>query len=206
MAISTREVLLTTEEVANRQRTKGVRILEVDEDTEAYQRGHLPGAVAVHWKKDLQDPIRRDFIGPASFASLMDRIGIGNDSEVILYGRQQQLVRRLRLLDFKYYGHQKVQPDGRRPQEVGAGEARDDHRAPSDAAPGYRYQTAPRSRDSRASATMEALRWSGSGTTLVDVRSPEEFPASCSPRRTFRRTGAAAGPHPGRRNIPWARP
>ena len=79
-------VLLSTEEVAARLGGPSLRILEVDEDTEAYGRGHLPGALAVHWKRDLQDPIRRDFIGPEAFAALMDRLGIGGDTQVILYG------------------------------------------------------------------------------------------------------------------------
>ena len=65
MAVSTnQEVLVETEWVeANLART-GTRLLEVDEDTDAYGRGHIPGALGVHWKNDLQDPVRRDFIGP----------------------------------------------------------------------------------------------------------------------------------------------
>ena len=62
------------------------RILEVDEDTDAYARGHLPGALAVHWRDDLQDPVRRDFIGREAFAALMDRLGVTNDTQVVLYG------------------------------------------------------------------------------------------------------------------------
>ena len=86
MPITATEVLLSTEEVAARLGEPSLRILEVDEDTEAYGRGHLPGALAVHWKRDLQDPIRRDFIGPEAFAALMDRLAIGGDTQVILYG------------------------------------------------------------------------------------------------------------------------
>ena len=86
MPTTATEVLLSTEEVAARLGDPSLRILEVDEDTEAYGRGHLPGALAVHWKRDLQDPIRRDFIGPEAFAALMDRLAIGGDTQVILYG------------------------------------------------------------------------------------------------------------------------
>src|SRR5690349_2896186 len=86
MAISTGAVLVTTEDVAAQLGNGAIRILEVDEDTEAYERGHLKSALGVHWKNDLQDPIRRDFIGPAAFATLMNRLGIDNKTEVILYG------------------------------------------------------------------------------------------------------------------------
>ncbi len=81
MAISTnQQVLVETEWVEANLGSSGIRLLDVDEDTEAYGRGHIPGAAGVHWKLDLQDPLRRDFIGPDAFAALMDRLGIGNDT------------------------------------------------------------------------------------------------------------------------------
>ena len=82
----TKGVLAGTDEVAGRLTDAGIRILEVDEDTEAFSRGHVPGALGIYWKNDLQDPVRRDFIGPEAFAGLMDRLGIKRDTEVILYG------------------------------------------------------------------------------------------------------------------------
>lgn len=96
------------------------RILEVDEDTEAYGRGHIPGALAVHWKHDLQDPVRRDFIGPEAFAALMDRLGIDNDTQVVLYGGNSNWFAAYTHWYFRYYGHRAVRAR-RWPQDLGAG-------------------------------------------------------------------------------------
>ena len=73
MAIKQSEVLLETEQVATRLGTGVARILDVDEDTEACGRAHIPGALGINWRTDLQDPVRRDFIGPESFADLSRR-------------------------------------------------------------------------------------------------------------------------------------
>ena len=64
----------------------GYVIVEVDEDTSAYDKGHIPSAVKVDWKKDLQDPVRRDFVDKAGFEALLSERGISNDDTVILYG------------------------------------------------------------------------------------------------------------------------
>src|SRR5205085_10056622 len=66
--------------------TPGVVFVEVDEDTSAYDAGHIPGAVKIDWKKDLQDPVRRDFVNKEQFEALLSGRGIGNDDTVILYG------------------------------------------------------------------------------------------------------------------------
>ena len=84
------------------------RILEVDEDTDAYGRGHLPGALAVHWRDDLQDPVRRDFIGREAFAALMDRLGVGNDTQVVLYGGNSNWFAAYAYWYFRFYGHRAV--------------------------------------------------------------------------------------------------
>lgn len=72
MAVTTnREVLVETEWVEANLGSKNIRLLDVDEDTDAYGRGHVPGAAGIHWKNDLQDPLRRDFIGPEAFATTL---------------------------------------------------------------------------------------------------------------------------------------
>jgi thiosulfate/3-mercaptopyruvate sulfurtransferase len=78
--------VLGTGEVATSLEDDSPCILKVDEDTEASNRGHIPGALAVHWRHDLQNPIRRQFIGSEAFAAPMDRLGVGNDTQVALYG------------------------------------------------------------------------------------------------------------------------
>src|SRR5207253_11233257 len=105
MAITVKDVLVDTDFVAANLGNKTIRLLEVDEDTDAYGRGHIRGAIGVHWKTDLQDPIRRDFIGPEAFGALMDGLGIGNQTEVILYGGTKTWFAAYTDWYFSAYGH-----------------------------------------------------------------------------------------------------
>ena len=84
MATKAATALVDTQWVADNLDSPGVRVLDVDEDTEAYGRGHIPNSCGVHWRNDLQDPLRREFIGAEAFASLMNRLGIANDTQVVL--------------------------------------------------------------------------------------------------------------------------
>src|SRR3981081_2758710 len=109
MAISTnRQVLVETEWAEANLSRPDMVLLDVDEDTEAFGRGHLPGALGIHWKKDLQDPVRRDFIGPSAFAGLMDRYGIGNDTLVVLYGGNNNWFAAYASWYFRYYRQRPV--------------------------------------------------------------------------------------------------
>ena len=128
MAIRTGEVLVGTDEVAARLGDPDRRLLEVDEDTEAYGRGHIPGALAVHWRHDLQDPVRREVIGPEAFAALMDRLGVGNDTPVVLYGGNNNWFAAYAYWYFKLYGHQDVKllDGGRKKWELDSRELTDD--------------------------------------------------------------------------------
>src|SRR5437879_2106291 len=106
MAVSTnREALVETSWVQENLGRPGIRLLDVDEDTEAYGRGHIPGASGIHWKDDLQDRLRRDFIGPEAFAELMARLGVGNDTLVVLYGGNNNWFAAYAYWYFRYYGH-----------------------------------------------------------------------------------------------------
>ncbi|HEV2873073.1 MAG TPA: rhodanese-like domain-containing protein, partial [Actinomycetota bacterium] len=80
------QLLVSTDWLAANLDDPNLRVVEVDEDTDAYSRGHIRGAVAVNWNTDLQDPLRRDFIAPEQFAKLQDTLGITPDTQVILYG------------------------------------------------------------------------------------------------------------------------
>src|SRR5262245_22821370 len=78
--------LVTTEWLTEHLADPDLRVVEVDEDAGAYYRGHIPGAVPLHWSGDLQDPLRRDFVDEKAFAALQDRFGITNSTRVVLYG------------------------------------------------------------------------------------------------------------------------
>src|SRR5215217_762301 len=121
------QLLVSTDWLADNLDDPSLRIVEVDEDTDAYARGHIRGAVAVNWNTDLQDPLRRDFIAPEQFAKLQDTLGITPDTTVILYGGNNNWFAAYAYWYYKVYGHGPVKLlDG--PQGLGAGGTRADHR------------------------------------------------------------------------------
>ncbi|MET0833577.1 MAG: rhodanese-like domain-containing protein, partial [Actinomycetota bacterium] len=99
------QLLVSTDWLADNLDDPNLRIVEVDEDTDAYARGHIRGAVAVNWNTDLQDPLRRDFIAPEQFAKLQDTLGITPDTEVILYGGNNNWFAAYAYWYYKVYGH-----------------------------------------------------------------------------------------------------
>src|SRR5437899_5651847 len=100
------DVLVDAEWVQDHQGDPGVVFVEVDEDTSAYDAGHIPGAVKIDWKKDLQDPVRRDFVDRAGFETLLSERGIANDDTVILYGGNNNWFAAYAYWYFRLYGQQ----------------------------------------------------------------------------------------------------
>jgi thiosulfate/3-mercaptopyruvate sulfurtransferase len=206
MAITMRRVLATTEEVAERSGEATLRILEVDEDTEAFARGHIEGASGIHWKADLQDPLRRDFIGPDGFAALMDRLGIGNDTEVILYGGANNWFAAYAYWYFRYYGHKAVRlmDGGRKKWELEGRAMTTEVAVPT---PTRGYRVAVQDDAIRAMRTyVEGTVDGQPGFGLVDVRSPEEYRGELlAPAHLPQEQAQRPGHIPGARNIPWAK-
>ncbi len=198
--------LVETDTVAANLRNPAIRVLEVDEDTEAYGRGHLRGAIGVHWKNDLQDPLRRDFIGADAFASLMDRLGIGNQSEVILYGGNNNWFAAYAYWYFKFYGHDTVRlmNGGRKKWELEGRELTTDQPA---VVPTSGYRSAgpvPQIRALRKFMEGEVVGNSAFG--LVDVRSPDEYRGVLlAPPHLPQEQAQKPGHIPGAKNIPWAK-
>jgi thiosulfate/3-mercaptopyruvate sulfurtransferase len=85
-----------------------VVLVEVDEDTTAYDKGHIRGAVRLDWKKDLQDPVKRDFVDRAGFETVLSSRGISNEDTVILYGGNNNWFAAYAYWYFKIYGHSRV--------------------------------------------------------------------------------------------------
>ena len=206
MAISTNEVLVDTDSVAGNLGRKDMRLLDVDEDTEAYGRGHIEGALGIHWKNDLQDPLRRDFIGPAAFAELMDRLGITNDTLVVLYGGNNNWFAAYAYWYFKYYGHGSVRlmDGGRKKWEL---EKRSVTQEPAHVASTSGYRTHGPIDDIRAKRKMVEDEVGGhSRFGLVDVRSPEEYRGELlAPPHLPQEQAQKPGHIPGAKNIPWAK-
>src|SRR2546429_5413395 len=173
MGTTITDALTTTDEVAGLIGTEGVRLLEVDEDTGGCGGGHLSGALGVHWKNDLQDPVRRDFIGARAFGALMDRLGIANDTRVVLYGGNNNWFAAYAYWYFRYYGHQAVRlmDGGRKKWELEGRPMTTEVVYPSPRR-GYRTDD-PAERIRARRHDVETVLASG-GASPVDGRSPEE--------------------------------
>jgi thiosulfate/3-mercaptopyruvate sulfurtransferase len=206
MTGAAKQVLVGTDEIAARlEEPGGPRILEVDEDTEAYAGGHLPGAMSVHWRLDLQDPVRREFIGADAFAALMDRLGIGNDTEVVLYGGNNNWFAAYAYWYFKFYGHEPVRlMDGGRKKWELEGRPLTTEVRPVTTDSSYRVKGPVN--EIRALRDMVGRVIGRRGFGLVDVRSPEEYRGEAlAPPHLPQEQAQRPGHVPGARNIPWAK-
>src|SRR5207245_449700 len=85
-----------------------IRVVEVDENPELYAEAHIPGAIGFDWKRDLQDPVRRDFLGPKEFGELFGSRGVSSDHTIVLYGDRNNWFAAYTYWYLKYYGHHRV--------------------------------------------------------------------------------------------------
>src|SRR6201747_2156310 len=102
------DVLVTTDWAESNLDAPDVVFVEVDEDTSAYDGGHIAGAIKLDWRTDLQDPVKRDFVDAEQFSKLLSDRGISNDDTVILYGGNNNWFAAYAYWYFRLYGHQKV--------------------------------------------------------------------------------------------------
>src|SRR5918992_4510077 len=98
-------VLVTTEWVAEHLAEENVVVAEVDENPDLYDEGHITGAIKLHWRDDLQDPLERDLIEKSEFERLMGERGISNDTTLILYGDKNNWFAAYAYWYLKIYGH-----------------------------------------------------------------------------------------------------
>jgi thiosulfate/3-mercaptopyruvate sulfurtransferase len=198
------EVLVSTAWVADHLNDPAVRLVESNEDTLLYSSGHVPGAVHVDWTADLNDAIRRDYIGSEQFAALMSRIGVTPDTTVVFYGDRNNWWACYAFWVFQLFGHTRARVmDGGRLkwEKEGRPMTRD--------VPSYPPTTYPmptrNDREIRA-FREEVLRHVERTGQLVDVRSPEEYAGTRLHMPEFPNEGALRGGHiPGAKSIPWAR-
>src|SRR3569833_1458803 len=182
--------------------TPGVVFVEVDEDTTAYDGGHIPGAVKLDWKKDLQDPVRRDFVNQEQFSALLSERGISNDDTVILYGGNNNWFAAYAYWYFKLYGHENVQllDGGRKKWELDGRELSSDEVK--------RDTTAYKAKDQDLSlrAFRDEVVQSIGSKNFVDVRSPDEFSGKLlAPAHLPQEQSQVPGHIPGALNVPWAK-
>ncbi|MFI5493204.1 sulfurtransferase [Actinoplanes sp. NPDC051859] len=180
----------------------GVVFVEVDEDTFAYDGGHIPGAIKLDWKKDLQDPVRRDFVDADQFSALLSERGIANDDTVILYGGNNNWFAAYAYWYFKLYGHGDVKllDGGRKKWELDARPYTKD--LPQRAATQYRA-SAP---DLTIRAFRDEVVQAIGVKNLVDVRSPDEFAGRLlAPAHLPQEQSQRAGHIPTAINVPWSK-
>jgi thiosulfate/3-mercaptopyruvate sulfurtransferase len=177
-------------------------IVEVDEDTSAYDKNHIKNAVRIDWKQDLQDPVRRDFVDHAGFEKLLSEKGIANDDTVVLSGGNNNWVASYAYWYFKLYGHQDVKllDGGRKKWELDSRDlvAEVPQRAKT------AYQAQPQNSAIRAfrDEVVDAI----GSKNLVDVRSPDEFSGKLlAPAHLPQEQSQRPGHVPSARNIPWSK-
>jgi thiosulfate/3-mercaptopyruvate sulfurtransferase len=198
-----KEVLVTSEWLADNLGQSGLVVAEVDENTDLYEEGHIRGAVKLHWKEDLQDPVERDIVEKSSFEELMGARGISNDTTVVLYGDKNNWFAAYAYWYLKIYGHRDVRIlDGGRQKWID--EARElTTDAPSPQSGSYAAQE----RDESIRAYRDAVRDTigQQGRALVDVRSPQEYAGELLAPPGYENEGAMRGGHiPTAKSIPWA--
>ena len=200
--MSRSDVLVDADWVENHLDDPGVVLVEVDEDTTAYDKGHIRNAVKLDWKKDLQDPVRRDFVDRHGFEQLLSERGIGNDDTVVLYGGNNNWFAAYAYWYFRLYGHQDVKllDGGRKKWEL---ESREMVTAVP-ARPRTSYQATEQ--DSSLRALRDEVIAAIGKRNLVDVRSPDEFTGKLlAPAHLPQEQAQRAGHIPTAKNIPWSK-
>jgi thiosulfate/3-mercaptopyruvate sulfurtransferase len=200
--MSRSDVLVDADWVEAHRDDPGVVLVEVDEDTSAYDKGHIRGAVKIDWKKDLQDPVRRDFVDRAGFEALLSERGISNDDTVILYGGNNNWFAAYAYWYFRLYGHQNVKllDGGRKKWELDSRELVTE--VPQRAATSYKAQE----QDSSIRAFRDEVVAAIGNKNLIDVRSPDEFAGRLLAPAHLPQEQAQRGGHvPTARNVPWSK-
>jgi thiosulfate/3-mercaptopyruvate sulfurtransferase len=198
------DVLVSTDWVAERLNDPGVRIVESDEDPLLYAAGHIPGAVEVDWTRDLNDPLRRDYLDKAGFEALMSRIGATQDTTLVFYGDKNNWWATYAFWVFQLFGHQKARVmDGGRlkwEQESRPMTREKPHYPPT------QYRAPDRNDRVIRAFRDQVLQHTQTARPLVDVRSPQEYSGERLHMPDYPNEGALRGGHiPGAKNVPWGR-
>ena len=196
------DVLVSTDWAQNNLDTPHIVFVEVDEDTSAYETGHIPGAVKLDWRTDLQDPIVRDFVDAQQFSKLLSERGISRDDTVVLYGGNNNWFAAYAYWYFKLYGHKSVTllDGGRKKWELDGRPLSTD--SVSRQATSYRAD-AP---DNSIRAFRDEVIVAIGVKNLVDVRSPDEFSGKIlAPAHLPQEQSQRPGHIPGAINVPWSR-
>ena len=197
------ESLVSTDWLAEHLTDPNVRIIESNEDVLLYDTGHIPGAVHVDWRRDLNDQTVRDYIDPEGFSKLAQSIGITPETTLIFYGDKSNWWSCYALWVFSLFGHKDMRIlNGGRDKWIAEG------RPVTKEKPQYpptKYPTPSGRKDSEIRAFQkEALAQSKAGKPLIDVRSPGEFKGEITHMPEYPQEGVLRGGHiPGAKSVPW---
>jgi thiosulfate/3-mercaptopyruvate sulfurtransferase len=196
------DVLVDTQWVQEHLDDDSIRIVEVDENPALYAESHIPGAIGFDWKKDLQDQVKRDFLGPDDFAELFGGRGVSKDHTVVLYGDRNNWFAAYTYWYLKYYGHNNVKlMNGPREKWISEG------RPTSSEVPSYEETTFEAFQGDASIRAMrdEVMASLDADTKLVDVRSPAEYSGELIAMAGYEQEGAQRAGHiPGAASVPWA--
>ncbi|PKH37702.1 thiosulfate/3-mercaptopyruvate sulfurtransferase [Nocardioides alpinus] len=200
--MSRENTLVTAQWAEDNLDTDGVVLIEVDEDTTAYDKGHIRGAIKLDWTTDLQDQVRRDFVNKAQFEALLSERGVSNDDTVVLYGGNNNWFAAYAYWYFKLYGHQDVKllDGGRKKWEL-------DSRELTDELPTRERTTyAATEQDTSIRAFRDEVVAAIGTQNLVDVRSPDEYAGRLlAPAHLPQEQAQRAGHVPTSVNVPWSK-
>src|SRR3954451_17997094 len=200
--MSRSEVLVDADWVAAHSGDENVVLVEVDEDTTAYDGGHIAGAIKLDWKKDLHEQVRRDFVDKEQFEKLLSERGISTDDTVVLYGGNNNWFAAYPYWYFKLYGHRDVQllDGGRKKWELDARTYTKD--VPQRAKTDYQASAPDLSIRAFRDEVVQAI----GDKNLVDVRSPDEFAGRLlAPAHLPQEQSQRAGHIPTALSVPWSK-
>jgi thiosulfate/3-mercaptopyruvate sulfurtransferase len=197
------EVLVDTEWVKQNLGKPGIKLVEVDVDTKAYDAGHIAGSIGFNWQSQLQDQIRRDIISKEEFEKLLSAAGVSPSDTVVLYGDNNNWFASYAFWLFKMYGHKDVRlMNGGRVKWLNEAD-KELTAEPTKTTPTHYHASGP---DLSLRALLpEVLKVQSDGRhNLVDVRSPDEFTGKVIAPPGMTETAQRGGHIPGAKSIPWS--
>jgi thiosulfate/3-mercaptopyruvate sulfurtransferase len=196
------DALVSTDWVEEHLDDPSVRVIEVDEDTSAYEKGHIRGAVGWNWSSDLHAAVGRDYVDQGGISALLSEAGVGPDTTVVLYGGNNNWFAAYAywILKLRGFDQVKLVDGGRKKWELESRELSQETAAYDSSG----IEVGGAERPAIRALRDEVISKLGSGTEFVDVRSPEEYRGEkLAPDHLPQEQSQVPGHIPGAANIPW---